>query len=230
MESQTISRINPRLVSLLQRVVLKDKFTDAFCETLWSDLTHKYAQSHRRYHTLDHIIFCLDNLDTCRHLLAEADDVELAVWYHDVIHYPIRKDNEERSSQHFRALCDGYLSGSTLDNVGRLVLVTDHRSRPHSPDEKFICDIDIASLGIDWEGFYKDSVDLYHEEPQTEPTTYVANKLRFFDRLFTHDHIFHTDYFRERYEVQARANIERFVNLMKHTDAKTLLGIGNVNA
>src|SRR4051812_20768490 len=57
-----------------------------------------YSVPGRHYHTLTHIVACLDELDVVRPLCRDADAVETALWYHDLVYDPSRADNEERSA------------------------------------------------------------------------------------------------------------------------------------
>ena len=43
-----------------------------------------YAEPHRRYHTLVHIVEMLDCLAQSRHLARDPDAVALAIWFHDI--------------------------------------------------------------------------------------------------------------------------------------------------
>lgn len=63
---------------------------------VYNDLVTRYSESHRAYHTLAHIQHCLDEFEQVRHLIANPDAVELALWYHDAIYDTKAKDNEEK--------------------------------------------------------------------------------------------------------------------------------------
>ena len=61
---------------------------------VWPNLSRHYAEPHRHYHTLTHIFRCLRQLDAAKSLIEAPDAVEIAVWFHDVVHDPEACDNE----------------------------------------------------------------------------------------------------------------------------------------
>ena len=74
-------------------------------------------------------------------------EVEMAIWFHDVIYDPRRKDNEEQSAAHFleESRREG-MTGDWMANVCRLIRVTSHH-RAEAKDEALLCDIDLSILG-----------------------------------------------------------------------------------
>lgn len=194
-------------------------------DSLWLDLSNYYAQDFRRYHTLSHLLFCLSNLDKCKESLISPDQVEMAIWYHDIIYVPGSPDNEKESRDYFIAKLGRYLPDEFQSGVCDLIMVTDLKNKPATPDQQYMCDIDVSSFGLDWQLFLHDSRDLYKEEvgPETEPLNYIARKIRFFEAVIEHPPIFYTEFFRELYEDKANANISRFLKLLESRDALTIL-------
>ena len=52
----------------------------------------------RHYHTISRLEACLKELDTSRQLAAPPGEVELSIWFHDVVYSTWRSDNEARSA------------------------------------------------------------------------------------------------------------------------------------
>src|SRR5678816_399728 len=67
-------------------------------DTLFALLESQYTHPPRAYHSLQHVSACLSMLDGCRGLALHADELEFALWLHDCVYIPQRKDNEERSA------------------------------------------------------------------------------------------------------------------------------------
>lgn len=86
-------------------------------EGVYADLVARYTKPHRAYHTPAHIEHCLEELKQVRHLVANPDAVEMALWYHDAIYDTRAKDNKEKSAK----LALATLSG----DFGRLVATYD---------------------------------------------------------------------------------------------------------
>lgn len=67
--------------------LLKRHYDDAgFIESAWLELQHYYNQSHRHYHTLEHIQAMFGHFKQVKHLLINPDAVLFAIFYHDVIY------------------------------------------------------------------------------------------------------------------------------------------------
>mgnify|MGYP002177402036 CR=1 FL=1 len=65
----------------------------------WATLVENYTKWYRYYHTLAHIAAMIKVGDT---LPVERREVfELAVWFHDIVYIPERKDNEQASIKLF---------------------------------------------------------------------------------------------------------------------------------
>src|SRR5438128_125494 len=67
-------------------------------EAPWRMLSKRYAETHRAYHTIEHIVHCLDELEEARSLAADPVAVEMALWYHDAVYDPRSTNNEARSA------------------------------------------------------------------------------------------------------------------------------------
>ena len=108
-----------------------------------ADLLARWSEPHRRYHTLDHLAFMLDVINTHAGLADDIDAVRLAAWFHDAIYDPRADDNEARSA----ALARSMLDVACVDEVVRLIELTkDHRVRTGDRNGGLLCDADLAIL------------------------------------------------------------------------------------
>ena len=109
-------------------------------------LNAAYAEPVRAYHTAQHIDECLVLLDTVASQLQSPDDVELAIWLHDVVYDPQAKDNEARSA----ALAVEWfkdLPQVRKDRLHQRILATQHHlPTPDDSDCQALLDIDLAIL------------------------------------------------------------------------------------
>ena len=105
-----------------------------------------YAEARRAYHTAQHIDECLMLLDTVASQLQSPDDVELAIWLHDVVYDPQAKDNEARSA----ALALDWmidLPQARKDRLQQRILATQHHlPTANDSDCQALLDIDLAIL------------------------------------------------------------------------------------
>lgn len=180
---------------------------------LWEMLAQRYSESHRFYHDQGHLAHCLEQLDLADGLVNRCDEVEMAIWFHDLINDPDDSTNEARSAEKFRSVAKGVMNNQFVDDVAALIMVTTHLERPTVPDQQFICDIDLTSFGCPWECFLRDSAAVKAEFPGPEDA-YNRGKKIFLEQLLARPRIFLTDFFHGRYEDQARANIGRLIELI----------------
>ena len=106
-----------------------------------------YAESHRRYHSLQHLQECLDLFETVRHAADHPASVEMALWFHDAVYALRGSDNEARSADWaHEVLISAGVDRTAAERVRELILVTRHSGVPRSRDEQVLVDVDLAIL------------------------------------------------------------------------------------
>ncbi len=95
-------------------------------------------------------------------------------------------------------------------------MATRHARRIHGNDRRFIVDIDLSGFGAPWEEFMRHGAQLRAESAQLTDDQYHAGQVIFLGRLQRRSRFFFTDYFRDRYETQARENLERVLAELAH--------------
>lgn len=178
---------------------------------LYRVVADNYSEPHRRYHTLDHIRHCLGQLDRARHLAADPDAIELAVWFHDVIYDPTVDDNELRSARFFDSQLGVHLPGEQAARVHRLIMATEYPSEPDDGDARLMVDIDLSSFALPWEEFMHDTHAIQAEFAHVPEEQFIAGKLKFLESMLSRPRFYLTDYFHDRLEARARSNIERHI-------------------
>ena len=177
---------------------------------VWKMLQEHYQEPHRFYHDLGHLEHCLGELDAANGRIEEFDATEMAIWFHDIIYVYGAKDNEELSAVTFRELAAPHMPADFVERVCDLIIATKHTGKAEDKGVAFLVDIDLSGFGLPWEGYYADSMALRKEAPEVSDEQYYGGKLRFLDELIAWPKIFQTDYFNDRLETRARANIARF--------------------
>ncbi|NIR31937.1 MAG: hypothetical protein GWN84_22045 [Gammaproteobacteria bacterium] len=176
---------------------------------VYRDLAAHYAEPHRHYHTLDHIEQCLRQFDLAAERMEEPHAVEMALWFHDVIYQPAAKDNELRSAQLFAQQAGGAFEPHFTQRVFDLVLVTTHRAVPAVQDDGYMVDIDLSGFGMDWASFKADSEAIRKEFAHVPDEAFYPRQAGFLRALLERPRFYFTDFFRDRYERNARENIAR---------------------
>ncbi len=201
-----------RWVALWRRAV-PGAFNSA--ERVFTELARFYGEPHRRYHTWRHIERCLEAFDQISPLADHPDAVEMALWFHDAIYTAGAKDNEWRSAELFREWSKGCADSSFRDRVHRLIIITTHREIPNNVDERLLVDIDLSSFGLPWDEFIEDGQQIRAEFAQLSDEVYFSALLRFLLSLLNRPAFFFSDYFQQRHEQTARANVRRLIENLR---------------
>lgn len=174
----------------------------------YAKLFSMYSEAGRFYHNFEHIKNCLTEFDSVRHLIPQPDLVELAIWYHDVIYNPKAKENEERSAQFAYDVCiHTKLTKEFGEKFKELILTTKHNTIPKEMESKFLVDIDLSTLGKPLKEFNKYSSDIRKEYSFSTEDIYRNGRKKILQAFLDKDSIYLTDFFRDKYELQARNNI-----------------------
>lgn len=169
-----------------------------------------YSEPHRKYHTLQHLEECLNQLQPAVELAQHPAEVELALWFHDAVYALQRQDNEQQSALWAqREILAGGGSPEVADRVFALVMATRHAVLPESADERLLVDIDLSILGAPPVRF-----DEYERQIRAEyswvPAWMFRRKRRaVLQEFLKRSPLFSTDHFRSQLEAQAGDNLRR---------------------
>ena len=178
-----------------------------------AEILRAYTAEGRAYHDLAHLVACLHWLDDVRDLAERADEIELALWFHDAVYDPRHTDNEAESAAWAqRWLHESKIDEAQIERVTALVLVTDHRRTPCSEDERWIVDIDLAILGSAAEVYARYEQAIRQEYEWVEVSVYRTKRGEVLRSFLDRDRIYVTNYFQQRLEGQARQNLEWAIN------------------
>jgi len=198
-----------RFRALWQRCLIDGAADDS--SEIHQRLLDGYQEPQRHYHTLAHIEQCLGMFDQCKSLASNPDALELAVWFHDVIFDPGKADNEKRSAQLYLQFSNAVHDETTRGLVERLIMATLHDgSSLTDSDAMYMVDIDLSSFGLAWDEFLQDSQNLRLESAELSDAEYYRRKTNFQNWLLARERFYLSDYFAERLETRARANLARY--------------------
>jgi len=180
------------------------------------ELDARYGESHRRYHTREHLTTVLDRVDEWAGYATDPDAVRLAAWFHDAVYDPERADNEERSARlAARMLTDTTLAADEVERVVRLVVLT----ATHAPDEddrdgQVLCDADLVILGADPDRYAAYAAAVREEYAFVPEEFYRAGRAEVLNGLLALPTLFHTPSAHQHYEERARRNIQTELMLL----------------
>lgn len=179
-------------------------------------LRDAYGERHRAYHTAAHIADCLERFDEARDLCATPDEVEYALWLHDVVYATRSADSEARSADLADEwLAQGGASPEVRARVRAMILATVHGGDPPRGDAALMLDIDLSILGADEARFdaYEDNVR--REFRWVPGPLFRSKRAELLEAFLARPRLFVTDDFHGRFEDAARANLRRSIDRLR---------------
>lgn len=172
-------------------------------------LVAAYVEPGRAYHNLRHLDECFAHLAAVRPLLDRPAEVGLALWFHDAVYDPRRRDNEARSA----AWAEGVLGGAGLEaaaaTVRDLILLTADHAPPSSADGRILVDVDLAILGAPPARFDEYEDQIRREYYWVADADFRAGRAQVLRRFAARSPLYLTEHFRRAIEGPARANLAR---------------------
>jgi predicted metal-dependent HD superfamily phosphohydrolase len=182
---------------------------------IFEDLLAHYREAHRHYHTETHLAFCLAAYNEIRKYLDNPLEVEMAIFFHDVIYQPGDPENEEKSAAYAaKVLGKTGLPLGASAQICNLILATKHNQDPlliEDNDTRYMLDIDLHWMGTDPERFEKNNLRIRQEISDSAAGVDNGGSLLFYKELLRRTSIFCTDSCQKKYEGQARENLKRLI-------------------
>jgi predicted metal-dependent HD superfamily phosphohydrolase len=181
-------------------------------------LSDAYSQPHRRYHNLGHIEHCLAEFDRAVGLAERPDEVEMAIWLHDLVYDPRAEDNEEKSALVGREiLARAGTAERVVNRIEELILATKHGEPPVSTDARLLVDIDLSILGQPSDVFDSYERNIRLEYSWVAAPAYVAGRSSLLRTFLGRPRFYFTDHFERLYGLQAKANMARALKALQHS-------------
>ena len=172
-----------------------------------------YAKPIRFWHTLElHIAECLLEFETAQHLSINPDQVRFALTCHDAVLDNQQPGNEQASADFAAELAIRMgLSTKFSQAVADLVMATDHLGpqKITGIDSQLVHDCDLAKLGNPWPEFRDYEQRIRQEYAWVSNQDFTHGRSTILQGFLDQGPIFLTDFFHEKYEQQARENLER---------------------
>jgi predicted metal-dependent HD superfamily phosphohydrolase len=171
-----------------------------------------YAEPQRFYHNAAHIGDCLRQFDLARAQAVKPEEVEAALWFHDVVYDPRARDNEEQSAAWARqTLGDARVASDMVERIAALILLTRHDREPDGPDGKLVLDVDLSILGREPAVFAEYDRCIREEYRWVPEDQYRQGRATILEGFLQRPAIYRTSFFDQRLEKQARENLAHAV-------------------
>jgi predicted metal-dependent HD superfamily phosphohydrolase len=185
---------------------------------LLAELRAQYATPPRAYHDFDHVLEVVAQFDAVAvgpGWEAPAE-VFLALLYHDAVYEAGRKDNEALSAELAQTAIARWLSDANVDaeRVAALIRMTARHGHwagePLTHDEALFLDCDMAILAAEPARFDAYDAAIAQEYRGKLPAWMFRHyRRRFLRGLLAAPRIFVSDWFHDRCDAAARANLAR---------------------
>lgn len=177
-------------------------------ENLWMEIEKKYSEKGRYYHNFEHLENMFREFNDVTAAVQDYTAIAFSVFYHDVIYNASSKSNEEKSvgfaEKHLRQICaeEGFIK-----KISRQIMATKFHQQSGDADTNYLVDADLSILGQESEK-YLDYTQKVRKEYSIYPDfLYNPGRKKVLQHFLESESIFKTEYFKEKYEQQARKNI-----------------------
>lgn len=172
-------------------------------------LLEHYSEKRRAYHNKTHIADCLEKFDEVESHLSYPHEVELAIWFHDVIYNPYKGDNELQSAIRCESFMnDNGVQEEIIKRVYDLIMATKHPCVPQNKDEEYLIDIDISILGASTEEYTAYARKIRKEYSFVPWFYYKKKRKEVLQAFLDQNTLYHTEYFKDKFEEQAIENLK----------------------
>lgn len=175
----------------------------------FTELTTAYTEKQRHYHTLEHIASMIAEIRKCEDQLINNDTLLFATWFHDIVYDPRKHDNEQRSAAlAVERMNQLEVPQHMILRTEQLILATaNHVSADLTPELNFFLDCDLKVLGATPDKYKEYAAAIRKEYQHVFSFIYKRERKKVLLRFLASPSIYHTAYFQERYEQQARINL-----------------------
>jgi predicted metal-dependent HD superfamily phosphohydrolase len=191
-------------------------------EELFTEIKNHYTSHNRHYHTLSHLSHLLRLFNEFRSALTCPDCVAFAIWYHDLIYDPAQPFNEAKSADvAVQRLHRLQVPEAKILRVKNLILATERHQLSSATDDfdgRFFLDCDLSILGADRKAYVDYLQEIRQEFSMVSLAAYRRGREAVLQGFLQQEWIYQTPGLRERFEGQARSNLQFELSLYQGWD------------
>lgn len=198
-------------IQLLKNYTDNDRLTNE----LWTEIEKHYSDKKRHYHTLQHLDNLLTQLTEIKDKIQNWDTLLFTLYYHDIIYNATKSDNEEKSAELAeKRLKQISVSNDKIEFCKRQILATKSHLKSTDSDTNYFTDADLSVLGQDWK-IYSSYFKNVRKEYSIYPNfVYNPGRKKVLNHFLAMDRIFKTDFFYNKFERQAKQNLQKEIELL----------------
>ncbi len=188
---------------------------DILINELWIDIEKKYSTKKKYYHTLVHLENILKELLKVKGEIKNWNVVLFSLYYHDIIYNSSKSDNEEKSAEYAeRQMKKLLVEVNLIEGCKRQILATKTHSLSAENDINYFIDADLSVLGERWEIYKEYFINVRKEYSIYPKIIYNSGRKKVLVHFLESKKIFKTDFFYNKYEVQAKQNLQKEIELL----------------
>ncbi|WP_426477647.1 HD domain-containing protein [Chryseobacterium sp. CBSDS_008] len=182
---------------------------------LWKEIETRYSEKGRHYHNLLHLENMFKELDAMKMNISDFTALSFSVFYHDVIYDATSKANEEKSAAKAeKRLTELHINQDKILLISAQILATKSHQRSDDEDTNYLLDADLSVLGKDFKTYSEYTQNIRKEYSIYPDFLYKPGRKKVLKHFLELESIFKTEYFKEKYEAQAKENIAAELQLL----------------
>ena len=175
---------------------------------LWTEIANCYSTPGRYYHNLHHLDHISNELAAVKNEIEDWQTIIAAVAYHDIIYDPVSHDNEEKSaSLAYDRLTQLGWTFAQKEKCTEQIMATKYHQLSDNSDTNFLTDADLSILSVDARQYLEYTEQIRKEYQVYPDDVYIPGRKKVLTHFLEMESIFKTEYFKSRYEDNARSNI-----------------------
>ena len=179
-------------------------------------LVTQYAQPWRAYHNVYHVERMFRIWQEVAPTVPVIDPIglALAIWFHDAVYDPKRRDNEEQSADEAESqLARIGVDTAQIASIRRMILATAaHKADDRNSDMALLLDLDLEILGAEPAEYDAYAHAIRQEYDFVSDQDYRMGRTQVLKHFLERPRIYLTDPMFARYEAPARRNMEREIS------------------
>jgi len=184
---------------------------DKLISETWTKIRDAYSSNGRHYHTIKHIAQMLEASEKYSGKLQDISNIQLSVFYHDIVYVASKNDNEEQSAQ--MASSDLKMFHLAENEINKCILYINatkgHNVATNDMDLAYFLDFDLEKLGAPWPEYEEYTRQIRQEYKIYPKLIYNQGRKKVLKHFLALERIFKTPEYFEKYEKQARENMQK---------------------
>jgi len=202
------------LTQIFLELIAKYTEDTEYANQCWKEIEMTYTKKNRHYHNLHHLENMFQGFMEAKEVIKEPDTMLFALFYHDIIYKITATDNEHQSALFFKKR----ISKTTFQHIAAAayqIEITKSHVTTEDADANLFLDLDLSVLGQPWETYLEYSQNIRKEYQRYPDFMYKKGRKKVLLYFLKANTIFKTSFFQTKYEVQARKNLNRELELLR---------------